>query len=66
MRHGVLARLARWAAGKRAFVVLLAGVGMGVAALGVVGENKALAQVASEADTRLRQVLASVESAVAT
>jgi len=37
-----------------------------LAALGVVGENKALAQVASEADTRLRQVLASVESAVAT
>ena len=37
-----------------------------LAALGVVGENKALAQVASEADTRLRQMLASVESAVAT
>jgi uncharacterized protein (DUF302 family) len=37
-----------------------------LAALGVVGENKALAQVASEADTRLRQVLASVESAVTT
>ena len=35
-----------------------------LAALGVVGENVALAQVASEADTRLRQALASVESPV--
>jgi uncharacterized protein (DUF302 family) len=37
-----------------------------LAALGVVGENVALAQVASEADTRLRQVLASIESPVMT
>ena len=36
------------------------------AALGVVGENVALAQVAREADTRLRQALASVESSIAT
>jgi len=36
------------------------------AALGVVGENAALAQVAREADTRLRQALASVESSIAT
>jgi uncharacterized protein (DUF302 family) len=35
-----------------------------LAALGVVGENAALAQVAREADTRLRQALASVESPV--
>ena len=35
-----------------------------LAALGVVGENEALAQVAREADTRLRQALASVESTV--
>ena len=35
-----------------------------LAALGVVGENVALAQVAREADTRLRQALASVESPV--
>ena len=35
-----------------------------LAALGVVGENAALAQVAREADTRLRQALASVESSV--
>lgn len=37
-----------------------------LAALGVVGENAALAQVAREADTRLRQALASVESPVTT
>ena len=37
-----------------------------LAALGVVGENVALAQVAREADTRLRQALASVESPVTT
>ena len=36
-----------------------------LAALDVVGENVALAQVAREADTRLRQALASVESPVA-
>ena len=33
-----------------------------LAALGVVGENLALAQVACEADRRLRQALASLES----
>ena len=37
-----------------------------LAALGVVGENVALAQVAREADTRLRQALASIESPVTT
>ena len=37
-----------------------------LAALGVVGENVALAQVAREVDTRLRQALASVESPVTT
>jgi uncharacterized protein (DUF302 family) len=37
-----------------------------LAALGVVGENVALEQVAREADTRLRQALASVESPVTT
>ena len=35
-----------------------------LAALGVVGENLALAQVAREADRRLREVLASLESPV--
>jgi uncharacterized protein (DUF302 family) len=33
-----------------------------LAALGIVGENAALAQVAREADSRLRQALASLES----
>ena len=37
-----------------------------VAALGIVGENSALAQVAREADRLLRQALASLESPVAT
>ena len=37
-----------------------------LAALGVVGENVALAQVAREAEIRLRQALASVESPVTT
>jgi uncharacterized protein (DUF302 family) len=37
-----------------------------LAALGVVGENAALAEVAHEADGRLRQALASLESASAT
>ena len=37
-----------------------------LAALGVVGENVALAQVAREADSRLRQALASIESPVTT
>jgi len=37
-----------------------------LAALGVVGENVALAQVACEADSRLRQALASIESPVTT
>jgi uncharacterized protein (DUF302 family) len=37
-----------------------------LAALGVVGENVALVQVAREADTRLRQALASLESPVTT
>jgi uncharacterized protein (DUF302 family) len=37
-----------------------------LAALGVVGENVALAQVASEADTRLRQAPASIESPIMT
>lgn len=37
-----------------------------LAALGVVGDNVALAQVAREADTRLRQALASIESPVTT
>ena len=37
-----------------------------LAALGVVGENLALAQVAREADRRLRQALASLESPAAT
>jgi len=33
-----------------------------LAALGVVGDNAALAQVAREADTRLRQALGSLEA----
>jgi len=33
-----------------------------LAALGIVGENAALGQVASEADRRLRQALVSLES----
>jgi len=37
-----------------------------LAALGVVGDNVALAQVAREADRRLRQALASLESPVTT
>ena len=37
-----------------------------LAALGVVGENAALAEVAREADGRLRQVLESLESPMAT
>jgi uncharacterized protein (DUF302 family) len=37
-----------------------------MAALGIVGENLALAQVAREADRRLRQALASLESPVTT
>jgi len=37
-----------------------------LAALGVVGENLALAQVAREADRRLREALASLESSVTT
>jgi uncharacterized protein (DUF302 family) len=37
-----------------------------LAALGVVGENLALAQVAREADRRLRHALASLESPVTT
>lgn len=37
-----------------------------LAALGVVGENVALAQVAREADRLLRQALASLESPVTT
>jgi uncharacterized protein (DUF302 family) len=37
-----------------------------LAALGVVGENAALAEVAHEADRRLRQALASLESTMAT
>jgi uncharacterized protein (DUF302 family) len=36
-----------------------------LAALGVVGDNPALAEVAREADARLRQALASLESPVA-
>jgi hypothetical protein len=37
-----------------------------LAALGVVGENPALAQVAHEADRLLRQALASLESPIRT
>jgi len=37
-----------------------------LAALGVVGENLALAQVAREADRRLREALSSLESSVTT
>jgi uncharacterized protein (DUF302 family) len=37
-----------------------------LAALGIVGDNAALADVAAEADHRLRQALASLESPVAT
>lgn len=37
-----------------------------LAALGVVGENPALADVAREADGRLRQALASIESSMTT